>query len=222
MSDVAANLARVKAGIAAAARAAGRAPDGIVLVAVAKGCDAGRVRPALEAGHRVFGENRVREARDKWPALKEAFPGVELQLIGPLQTNKVRDAVALFDVVCVVDRPRLVAALAREMERQDRRPVCFAQVNTGAEATKAGCPPDAADGLIAEARTSGLDMAGLMCVPPLREDPAPHFDLLAAIARRNGLERLSMGMSGDYAAAIAAGATHVRVGTAIFGPRTAT
>ncbi len=221
MSAVAAGLARVKATIAEAAREAGRAPDGIVLVAVAKGHDAPRVRPALEAGHRVFGENRVREAWAKWPALKTEFPGLELHLIGPLQTNKARDAVALFDAIGSVDRSRLVAALAREMERQDRRPACFVQVNTGEEARKAGCPPDRADGLVAEARGAGLDVAGLMCVPPLDEEPSPHFALLADIARRNGLAGLSMGMSGDYATAVAFGATHVRVGAAVFGPRPA-
>lgn len=217
--DVAANLAAVKAEIAEAARQAGRAPDAVTLVAVSKTHEAGRILPALEAGHRVYGENRVQEAQAKWPALKERFADIELHLIGPLQTNKAADAVALFDVIESVDRPKLVHALAKEMDKQDRRPACFLQVNTGEEPQKAGALPAETDTLVAEARAAGLDVVGLMCIPPVEEEPSLHFALLAEIAKRNGLDRLSMGMSGDYAVAVRFGATHVRVGTAIFGHR---
>jgi len=222
-SNIAANLASVRERMAEAAEAAGRAPDTITLVAVAKTFGAEAVRAALAAGQSVFGENRVQEAQAKYPALKAAHPSLELHLIGPLQTNKARDAVALFDVIQTVDRPKLAAALAAAMDRSGRRPRCFIQVNTGEEPQKAGILPADADAFIATARdTYGLPIEGLMCIPPLDEEPALHFALLREIARRNGLSGLSMGMSGDFETAIRFGATHVRVGTAIFGTRTVT
>jgi PLP dependent protein len=217
---VAANLRVVRARIDAAAQAAGRAAGSVALVAVSKTHPAAMVREALAAGHRLFGENRVQEAEAKYPALREAFPDLVLHLIGPLQTNKVRDAVALFDVIETVDRPRLAVALAREMERAGRRLPCLIEVNTGEEPQKSGVAPAAADAFVVECRDRlGLSIVGLMCVPPLDEDPAPHFALLREIARRTGLEVLSMGMSADFETAIRFGATHVRVGTAIFGAR---
>lgn len=217
--DVAGNLETVQAEIGAATRRARRHAGSVTLVAVTKTHDAERIRPAIEAGHRVFGENRVQEAASKWPALRREQEGLELHLVGALQTNKAVDAVTLFDVIESVDRPRLITALVKAMARTGRRPRCFIQVNTGAEEQKAGCPPADADGLIADARAAGLDVAGLMCIPPFDEEPSPHFSLLADIARRNDLKQLSMGMSADYATAIAHGATHVRVGTAVFGSR---
>jgi PLP dependent protein len=217
---IAANLAAVRGRIVAAARTAGRPGDGVALVAVSKTHPASAVREALVAGHRVFGENRVQEAQAKYPGLREAFPDLTLHLIGPLQTNKVKDAVALFDVIESVDRPRLAEALAREMERSDRRLPCLIEVNTGEEAQKSGVMPAAADGFIIECRDRlELPIVGLMCVPPLDEEPSPHFALLREIARRAGLDLLSMGMSADFETAIRFGATHVRVGTAIFGAR---
>jgi hypothetical protein len=220
--EVATSLDAVRNHIAAAARAAVRAPEDVVLVAVGKLQPVERVRAALVAGHRVFGENRVQEAAGKWPALRGEFADVRLHLIGPLQTNKVREAVALFDVIETIDRPKLARALARETESSGRHPVCYIQVNTGEEAQKAGVMPEQADELIAECRDClGLPIGGLMCIPPVDEPPAMHFALLREIALRNGLALLSMGMSGDYEAAIAFGATHVRVGTAIFGARPA-
>jgi hypothetical protein len=217
---IAANLAAVRERIAAAARAADRAPGSVTLVAVSKTHRAASVRDALMAGHRVFGENRVQEAQAKYPELREEFPDLALHLIGPLQTNKVRDAVVLFDVIESVDRLRLAQALAGEMERSGRRPPCLIEVNTGEEPQKAGIMPADADGFIIECRERlELPIIGLMCVPPLEEEPAPHFALLREIARRNGLEILSMGMSADFEKAIRFGATHVRVGTAIFGAR---
>ena len=217
---IAANLAAVRGKIAAAAAAAGRTPAGVNLVAVTKTHPAKTIREALAVGHRVFGENRVQEAQAKYPALREAFPDLALHLIGPLQTNKVRDAVAEFDVIESVDRPRLAQALAREMEHSGRQPPCLIEVNTGEEPQKAGITPADADGFILECRERlGLPIVGLMCVPPLDEEPAPHFALLREIARRNGLAILSMGMSADFEKAIRFGATHVRVGTAIFGAR---
>ncbi len=217
---IAANLAAVQGRIAEAARGADRAPDGVTLVAVSKTHPATSVRQALLAGHRVFGENRVQEAQAKYPELREEFPGLSLHLIGPLQTNKVRDAVAGFDVIESVDRLRLAQALAREMEHSGRRPPCLIEVNTGEEAQKAGIMPADADGFILECRERlELPIIGLMCVPPLDEEPAPHFALLREIARRNDLRILSMGMSADFEKAIRFGATHVRVGTAIFGAR---
>jgi pyridoxal phosphate enzyme (YggS family) len=214
-----ANLAAVLAEIAAAARAAGRAPEEVALVAVSKTHDAAAVEAAIAAGQRRFGENRVQEALAKYPALKARHAGLELHLIGPLQTNKVKEAVALFDVIETLDRPKLADALCREIERQQRRPRLFIQVNIGEEAQKAGVAPGEADGFIAACRGRGLAIDGLMCIPPQDEPPAPHFALLREIARRNGIARLSMGMSSDFATAIRFGATEVRVGTAIFGAR---
>jgi len=217
---IAANLAAVRERIAAAARAAGRAPESVTLVAVSKTHPAASVRQALMAGHRVFGENRVQEAQAKYPELRGEFPDLALHLIGPLQTNKVRDAVALFDVIESVDRLRLAQALAREIEHSGRRPPCLIEVNTGEEPQKAGIMPADADGFILECRERlELPIIGLMCVPPLDEEPAPHFALLREIARRNDLQVLSMGMSADFEKAIRFGATHIRVGTAIFGAR---
>jgi pyridoxal phosphate enzyme (YggS family) len=217
---IAANLAAVRERIAQAARAADRAPESVTLVAVSKTHSAASVREALRAGHRVFGENRVQEAQAKYPKLRDEFPDLALHLIGPLQTNKVRDAVAEFDVIESVDRPRLAQALAREMEHAGRRPPCLIEVNTGEEPQKAGIMPADADGFILECREQlALPIIGLMSVPPLDEEPAPHFALMREIARRNGLEILSMGMSADFEKAIRFGATHVRVGTAIFGAR---
>jgi pyridoxal phosphate enzyme (YggS family) len=217
---IAANLAAVRERIAEAARAADRAPESVTLVAVSKTHSAASVREALRAGHRVFGENRVQEAQAKYPKLRDEFPDLALHLIGPLQTNKVRDAVAEFDVIESVDRPRLAQALAREMEHAGRQPPCLIEVNTGEEPQKAGIMPADADGFILECREQlALPIIGLMSVPPLDEEPAPHFALMREIARRNGLEILSMGMSADFEKAIRFGATHVRVGTAIFGAR---
>jgi pyridoxal phosphate enzyme (YggS family) len=217
---IAGNLAAVRGRIAAAAGAARRPDESVALVAVSKTHSAEAVREALVAGHRVFGENRVQEAQAKYPALREAFPDLTLHLIGPLQTNKVRDAVALFDVIESIDRPRLADALAREMERIGRRLPCLIEVNTGEEPQKSGVMPAAADDFIVECRDRlGLPIVGLMCVPPLDEEPSPHFALLREIARRTSLDLLSMGMSADFETAIRFGATHVRVGTAIFGAR---
>ena len=217
---IAANLTTVRSRIDAAARAAGRAANSVTLVAVSKTHPAASVHDALAAGHRVFGENRVQEALSKYPALREAFPDLALHLIGPLQTNKVSDAVALCDMIETVDRPRLAQALAREMERSGRRPPCLIEVNTGEEPQKSGIFPEAADEFIVECRDRiGLPIEGLMCVPPLDEEPALHFALLREIARRTGLRVLSMGMSADFEKAIRFGATHVRIGTAIFGAR---
>lgn len=213
-------LVVVRERIAAAARAAGRDGGDVTLVAVSKTHDAGTVSSAIAAGQRVFGENRVQEAQAKYPALKAAHPDLVLHLIGPLQTNKLKEAVALFDVIESVDRPKLADALAREMERSGRRPRCFIQVNTGEEPQKAGVLPAAADAFIVECRERWrLPVVGLMCIPPLDQEPSPHFALLREIARRHQLPELSMGMSADYEIAIRLGATHVRVGTAIFGER---
>ena len=218
--DVAARLRAVRERIAVVEAEAGRELGSVALVAVAKTHPEEVVREAIEAGHRVYGENRVQEAKSKWRALREAVPDVELHLIGPLQTNKARDAVALFDTIETVDRPRLAAALAREMDRTGRRPICLVEVNTGEEARKAGVLPAKADEFIAACRDAyGLPVEGLMCVPPLDEEPALHFALLAEIARRNGLQSLSMGMTADFETAIRFGASHVRLGTAVFGPR---
>jgi len=219
-SAIAANLDAVERRVAAAARAAGRDPASVKLVAVSKTHPAEAVAAALRAGHLLFGENRVQEAAQKYPDLRARWPRLSLHLIGPLQTNKVRDAVALFDAIETVDRPRLAEALAREMERQGKRPTCFIEINTGEEAQKSGVAPRAADQFIALCRDKlALPVAGLMCIPPEAEEPAPHFALLREIARRNGLAELSMGMSADFETAIRFGATLVRVGTAIFGAR---
>ena len=213
-------LADVRQHIAAAARAAGRDPAAVTLVAVSKTHGANRVRELLDAGQRVFGENRVQEAEEKFPALKAEYPDLKLHLIGPLQTNKAREAVALFDVIESVDRERLGATLAKEMARVGRRPDCYIQVNTGEEPQKAGVLPGEVDAFVAACRdTHKLPIAGLMCIPPVDEEPAPHFALLAKMAARNGLSTISMGMSADYETAIRLGATHVRVGTALFGTR---
>jgi PLP dependent protein len=217
---IAANLAAVRGRIEAAARVAGRAPDSVKLVAVSKTHPMASVRAALAAGHRLLGENRVQEAQAKYPALREEFPDLVLHLIGPLQTNKVRDALAICDVIETVDRPRLAQALVREMERSGRRLPCLIEVNTGEEPQKSGVLPAEADDFIIECRDRlGLPIEGLMCVPPLDDEPAPHFALLREIARRTGLGILSMGMSADFEKAIRFGATHVRIGTAIFGAR---
>jgi pyridoxal phosphate enzyme (YggS family) len=217
---IGANLAGVRGRIETAAAAAGRTAGAVTLVAVSKTHAAESVRAALTAGQRIFGENRVQEALAKFPALRREFPDLKLHLIGPLQTNKVKAAVAHCDVIETVDRPRLAEALAREFERQGRRLDCFIEVNTGEEAQKAGVWPEAADDFIRECRDRlGLPVAGLMCIPPEHEEPALHFALLREIAKRNGLDRLSMGMSADFETAIRFGATHVRVGTAIFGAR---
>jgi len=214
------NLAAVRADVAQAAETAGRSPAGVTLVAVSKFHGAERVRWALDAGQRVFGENRVQEAEGKWPALRDAFPDITLHLIGPLQTNKVKHAVRTFDVIETVDREKLARALAKEMAAQGRRVPVFVQVNAGEEPQKAGVAPANVDAFVALCRDElGLDVRGLMCIPPFDEEPALHFALLAKLAARSGLGGLSMGMSGDFASAIALGATHVRVGTAIFGPR---
>lgn len=218
--DVAANLAAVKERIAAACVRAGRPRDSVTLIAVTKTFGPERILPALEAGHRTFGENRVQEAEAKWPPLKERFPDVALHLIGPLQTNKAKVAVALFDAIHTVDRAKLARVLAKEMEAQGRRIPCYVEVNTGEEAQKHGVFPQDADALIRECRDDlGLPLAGLMCIPPLDEEPSLHFALLHKIAERNGLSGLSMGMSGDYEIAVEFGATAVRVGSAIFGAR---
>jgi len=213
-------LAEVRRRIAQAARAVGRDPASVTLVAVSKTHGADRVRELLVAGHRVFGENRVQEAEGKYPPLKEEYPDLQLHLIGPLQTNKARDAVALFDVIESVDRERLAATLAKEMARAGRRPACYIQVNTGEEPQKAGVLPAEVDAFVATCRdTHKLPIVGLMCIPPVDEEPALHFALLAKMAARNNLKNLSMGMSADYETAIKLGATHVRVGTALFGAR---
>jgi pyridoxal phosphate enzyme (YggS family) len=219
-ADAPARLASVLKDIGEACAKARRAPAEVTLVAVSKTFGADAIAPVLVAGQRVFGENRVQEAMAKWPALKADHPATELHLIGPLQSNKAKEAVALFDAIHSVDRPSLCEALAREIARQGRAPLLFAEINTGGEAQKSGVLPQEADGFLARCHDSyGLTIAGLMCLPPVGEPPAPHFGLTAKIAQRNGLRLLSMGMSADFALAIAFGATHVRVGTAIFGER---
>jgi pyridoxal phosphate enzyme (YggS family) len=218
--DPVANLREVRSLIARAAGDFGRDPADVRLVCVTKTVRAERIRPVIEAGERIFGENRVQEAHGKWPALKTDHPEVVLHLIGPLQTNKAREAVALFDAIETLDRPSLAKALATEIQRAGRAPKLFVQVNTGAEPQKAGVLPQAADDFIAECRMKfGLEPVGLMCIPPLEEQASPHFALLNKIAARNGLTELSMGMSADYELAIQLGATHVRIGSAIFGQR---
>ncbi len=213
-------LAKVRDEIARACRDAHRDPSSVTLVAISKTFGPGAIEPVIASGQRVFGENRVQEAKAKWPALTAKHPGIELHLVGPLQSNKAREAVALFDAIHSVDRPSLCEALAKEIARQGKRPLLFVEVNTGSEPQKACVLPEDADAFLRACReTHGLAIAGLMCIPPANEPPAPHFALTAKIARRNGLELLSMGMSADFATAIALGATHVRVGSAIFGPR---
>ncbi len=220
MTSQTTRLGTVKARIAAAERKAGRPENAACLVAVSKTFDADAIRPVLDAGQRVFGENRVQEAAAKWPALRDEFPGVQLHLIGPLQSNKAKEAVALFDVIETVDREKIAAELGKEMKRQDRHPRLYVQVNTGREDQKAGIDPDDTLAFVARCRELyGLEIEGLMAIPPLDDDPAPHFALLATLAAEAGVDRLSMGMSGDFETAIAHGATSVRVGSAIFGAR---
>jgi PLP dependent protein len=218
--DVAQNLIDIQSRIHAAATGAGRNTDDVRLVAVSKTHDADHIRRALQAGHKVYGENRVQEAEDKWPALKDAFPDAQLHLIGPLQSNKTKRAVQLFDVIETIDRLKLARAVAREMDQQGLRPSCYIQVNTGEESQKAGVLPNDTDEFVRQCREElNLPVAGLMCIPPADEEPSMHFALLAKIAERNGLDKLSMGMSGDFETAVRFGASSVRVGTAIFGSR---
>jgi pyridoxal phosphate enzyme (YggS family) len=213
-------LATVNQEIARACRDAGRDPAGVTLVAVSKTFGAEAIVPVIAAGQSVFGENRVQEAKAKWPSLLADHPAIELHMIGPLQSNKVKEAVALFAAIHSVDRPSLCEALGKEIVKQGRKPKLFVEINTGAEPQKAGVLPQDADAFLAKCRDGyGLSIDGLMCIPPADEAPAPHFALTAKIAARNGLKLLSMGMSADYVAAIALGATHVRVGSAIFGAR---
>jgi pyridoxal phosphate enzyme (YggS family) len=213
-------LAAVEQDIAHACKEARRDRSSVTLVAVSKTFDADAIVPVIEAGQRVFGENRVQEAKAKWPGLMSAYPGIALHLIGPLQSNKAKEAVALFDAIHSVDRPSICEALAKEFDSQKRRPQLFVQLNTGEEPQKAGVAPSEADSFIASCREKyRLPISGLMCIPPVNDAPAPHFALTAKIAARNGLNNLSMGMSADFAIAIALGATHVRIGSAIFGKR---
>lgn len=213
-------LAKVRDEIARACAEARRDPAGVTLVAISKTFGADAIEPVIAEGQRIFGENRVQEAKAKWPPLKQRHGGIELHLVGALQSNKAKEAVALFDAIHSVDRPSLAEALAKEIAKQGRAPTLFVEVNTGGEAQKAGVLPEETDAFIAACREHyGLTIAGLMCLPPVDEPPAPHFALTAKIARRNGLSLLSMGMSADFPLAIAFGATHVRVGTAIFGER---
>jgi PLP dependent protein len=210
----------VHAEIARACRDAGRDPAEVTLIAVSKTFGADTIEPVIDAGQRVFGENRVQEAKAKWPPLLSRHESIELHLIGPLQSNKAKEAVALFDAIHSVDRASLCEALAKEISKQRRQPILFVEINTGAEAQKAGVLPQDADAFLAACRDKyGLKISGLMCIPPLDEAPGPHFALTAKIANRNGLKLLSMGMSADFATAIALGATHVRIGSAIFGER---
>ncbi|TPL88440.1 YggS family pyridoxal phosphate-dependent enzyme [Mesorhizobium sp. B2-3-13] len=220
MGDTVQQFFAVKAKIAAAEQEAGREAGAVTLVAVSKTFDALDIQPVIEAGQRVFGENRVQEAQGKWPALKKAFPDIELHLIGPLQSNKAREAVALFDVIETIDRDKIAAELAKEIARQGRAPKLYVQVNTGSEPQKAGIEPREAVAFVKRCReVHGLAIEGLMCIPPADENPGPHFALLEKMAREAGAAKLSMGMSGDYETAIVFGATSVRVGSAIFGNR---
>ena len=213
-------LAAVEEAILRACKEARRDRASVTLVAVSKTFDAGAIEPVITSGQRVFGENRVQEAKAKWPGLMSAYPGISVHLIGPLQSNKTKEAVALFDAIHSVDRPSLCEALAREFSSQERRPQLFVQLNTGEEPQKAGVAPTDADRFIANCREKyRLPISGLMCIPPVNDAPAPHFALTAKIAARNGLKNLSMGMSADFATAVALGATHVRIGSAIFGHR---
>ena len=213
-------LATVEQDIARACKEARRDRTSVTLIAVSKTFDAEAIVPVIAAGQRVFGENRVQEAKAKWPALMSAYPGIALHLIGPLQSNKAKEAVALFNAIHSVDRPSICEALAKEIDSQKRQPQLFVQLNTGEEPQKAGIAPSEADGFIAGCRDKyGLRISGLMCIPPVNDAPAPHFALTAKIAARNGLKNLSMGMSADFAIAIQFGATHIRVGSAIFGHR---
>ncbi|MEO9336328.1 YggS family pyridoxal phosphate-dependent enzyme [Mesorhizobium sp. SB112] len=220
MDDSVEKLAAVKAKITKAEREAKRPEGSAILVAVSKTFEAGEIRPVIEAGQRVFGENRVQEAQGKWPALKTEYPDLELHLIGPLQSNKAKEAVALFDVIETIDREKIAAELAKEIENQGRKPRLYVQVNIGSEPQKAGIDPNEAVAFVKLCReTHGLEIEGLMCIPPVDENPGPHFALLEKLAKQAGVEKLSMGMSSDYELAIAFGATSVRVGSAIFGSR---
>ncbi len=219
-SPAAENLREINRQIEKAARAAGREPSSVRLIAISKTFGADEITPVLDAGQRIFGENRVQEAKAKWPGLRDRYEGIELHLVGPLQTNKVKEALALFDAIHSLDRAKLAAELAKEIQKAGKSPLLFVQVNTGAEPQKAGVLPEDADAFIKECReTYSLLLAGLMCIPPADEAPAPHFALTRKIAERNGLKLLSMGMSADFETAINLGATHVRVGSAIFGTR---
>ena len=218
--DAASRLIETGQRIAAAAKGVGRDPDEVTLIAVSKTFGADDIRPVLEAGHRQFGENRVQEAQGKWPELKADYPELTLHLIGPLQSNKAREAVALFDAIHTIDRPKIAQALANEMDKQGRRPQLFIQVNTGEEKQKAGILAADAGELLALCQDRlGLEIAGLMCIPPIEEEPAIHFAFLDKLAGELGLDGRSMGMSGDFETAVEMGATHVRVGSAIFGAR---
>lgn len=220
MNDTARNLHLVRKNISAAAREAGREAEDVALVVVSKTFGAEEIRPVLEAGQRIFGENRVQEAASKWPGLREEYVDIELHLIGPLQSNKAKEAVALFDVIESVDREKIAATLAAEMTRQDRRLRLYVQVNTGLEEQKAGIDPRETAAFVARCReVHGLEIEGLMCIPPIDENPGPHFALLEKLAQEAGVKKLSMGMSADYETAIRFGATSVRVGSAIFGGR---
>ncbi|MEZ5784058.1 MAG: YggS family pyridoxal phosphate-dependent enzyme [Rhizobiaceae bacterium] len=220
MSDAVTRLNEVRSLIGKAESEARRPAGSATLVAVSKTFDADAIRPVLDAGQRVFGENRVQEAQSKWPELKADFPDVELHLIGPLQSNKAREAVALFDVIETVDREKIASELAKEIAKQGKKPALYVQVNTGSEPQKAGIEPTEAVAFVTRCReVHGLEIAGLMCIPPADENPGPHFALLGKLARESNVPRLSMGMSGDFETAIAFGATSVRVGSAIFGVR---
>jgi len=217
--DASERLAQVRDAIARAAALTGRGSDAVNLIAISKTHDAQAITPLITAGQRVFGENRVQEAQAKWPALREATPGIALHLVGQLQSNKAADAVALFDAIHSLDRPSLLTALAKAMDAAGRQVPCYLQVNIGAEEQKGGCPIADVPALLAAARDADVPVVGLMCVPPADVEPAPYFALLAKMARDNGIARLSMGMSGDYETAIMLGATDVRVGSALFGAR---
>jgi hypothetical protein len=218
-NDAKTRLNDVRNAMARVCKTAGRAPGDVELIAISKTHDAAAIRPLIAAGQRTFGENRVQEAEGKWPALLAETPGIELHLVGQLQSNKAEEAVCLFDVIHSVDRSSLIAALAKAQMKTGRHPRCYLQVNIGEEAQKGGCAAAEVPALLAEARAAGLEVVGLMAVPPADTEAAPYFALLAKIARDNGLSQLSMGMSGDYEAAIMLGATQVRIGTALFGAR---
>ena len=219
MESAASRLEEVRANIARMCKPARREPEDVTLIAVSKTHPAARITPLLDAGHMVFGENRVQEAQGKWPALREAYPDVELHLIGQLQSNKADDAVALFDCIHSLDRPSLLKALAKAMDKAGKQVPCFVQVNIGDEDQKGGCPIAELPDFLAQVRAAGVPLAGLMCLPPAEIEAAPFFAFLAKLANDNGLDGLSMGMSSDYGTAVQLGATHVRVGTALFGAR---
>lgn len=215
--DIAGNLARIRESLEKAAKTYGHPPPKLVAVSKSQGQE--KIRAALAAGHRIFGENRVQEAAEKWPALRKDYPDVELHMIGPLQSNKVADAVTLFDVIETLDRPKIARRIKKEMEESGREPRLLVQVNTGEEPQKAGVKPGKLPALLAECERLGLQIEGLMCLPPVDEEPAPHFALLKKLGKRHGLSVLSMGMSADYGTAAGLGAGFVRIGTGVFGPR---